>query len=195
MCLCRYSWSRYPPLPIAVLIFCTHWVRPNPINHVCECLISTLLALVSFSWLSARFIMAFGESVCGVCVLLRKHALKCVTLLRRRMSWTCSSCSQGGNQHADTHICFFKCVVVFPCVTLSLSKCVRVCECVYLRVWVCTSAQVCKKLDQVMVACVPVRYHGDSKWPFKRCPSGWWDQITSMKEKSRNKQGWAREWV
>lgn len=56
---CPSTWSRYPPLPRAVLIFCKHRVRPNPINHVCECLISTLLALVSFSWLSARFIMAF----------------------------------------------------------------------------------------------------------------------------------------
>ena len=36
----------------------------------------------------------------------------------------------------------------------------------------CMGAKVYKKLDQVTVARVPVRYHGDSKWPFKKCPSG-----------------------
>ena len=72
VCVCVYVFTtlaRSTPLPIAVLIFCTHWVRLKPINHVCECLISTLFVRVSFSWLSARFIMAFGEMrVVFVCV-------------------------------------------------------------------------------------------------------------------------------
>lgn len=60
-----HNWSTYVPWPTEVLIFCTHRVHPSPINHVCEHLISTLLALFSFSWLSTRFIMAFWDCGCG----------------------------------------------------------------------------------------------------------------------------------
>lgn len=72
--VCFYNWSRYTPVPMAVLIFYTHKVQPNPINHVCECLISTLLVPLSFSWLSARFIMAFGGA-CGARMCVRRNAL------------------------------------------------------------------------------------------------------------------------
>lgn len=156
MCLCRYNWSRYPPLPIAVLIFCTHWVRPNPINHVCECLISTLLALVSFSWLSARFIMAFGKGVCGVCVCVW-DVIHCYgsMLLNVSPCWgeECPECAVhapgGGRQHVDTHICSFECVFVFLCVTfhcvLSLNKCVPVCDCVCMCESGCVLAHKCAK--------------------------------------------------
>lgn len=91
--VCFYNWSRYAPVPIAVLIFYTHYVQPNPINHVCECLISTLLAPLSFSWLSARFIMALA-CVFDVMLCRGSAALKCVTLLGRRMSWMCGSHSR-----------------------------------------------------------------------------------------------------
>lgn len=55
----------------------------------------------------------------------------------------------------------------------------------------CVFVQVCRKLDRVTVACALVCYHGDWTWPFKGCPSRWWDQITSMegKESKKNKSG------
>jgi len=147
--------------------------------------------------------MAFGEGIRGVwvCVwlcacnvihsyqsmLLNSHLVeeKNVLHVHLRLTVRETACSH-------THIRFLECVFVFLCVTVALAlaliKCMYVCEWVCIPECGCMGSQVCTKLDRVTVACVPVCYHGDSKWPFKRCPSAWWDQITSMKGKSRNKQ-------
>lgn len=198
--MCSYSWSRYSPQPVAVLIFCTHWGRPNPINHVCECLISTLLALVSFSWLSARFIMAFGEGVCGVWVVIHCYGSM---LLNVSPCWGERCPERAVNVPRGESACWYTHLFPWTCFhsVFPLGSCVRhacTCYCVYW--WVSPSVYMClclcvalyvhtrvKKLHQVMVACVPVCYHGDNKWSSMNRPSGWWNQITSMKGKSRNK--------
>lgn len=177
------------PFAMIVLIFCTHWVRPNPINHVCECLISTLFALVSFSWLSARFIMAFGEGVCGVCA----HRCACVCardvihcygsmLLSVSPCWgeECPERSVNapcggrmvGRQHDDTHTS----ITLNVCSTWNEFKQVYI-MCVFILVCACVG--VC------------VHISGLQEMSIQMIRS---DYINGGKEQKQT-LGWAREWV
>jgi len=95
-------------------------------------------------------------------------------------------------QHVDSHICYFEYVFVFMCEHLLLWFRGNSYRSLYVSGYVCVC--VCKELDLVTVACVPILYHGDHKWPFKSCQTGWWDKITSMMEQELTQiQGWVRE--
>lgn len=152
-----HNWSTYAPWPTEVLIFCTHRVHPNPINHVCERLISTLLALFSFSWLSARFIMAFWDCGCGKCVFVCVWA-SVVMLWYGSMLLSMSPCSKKE---------WPKCALSVHGFTSML---LHISAISYLLQTVVSSLQQCVWILVTMTSAkwhgVPACYHSDSKCPF-----------------------------